>query len=127
MEKETSSQRSEECNFVSEKGPLSAEDIENFKAWKQDLNRAYGAIMLNKRKHRATVNRFISMRLDKDVHATVTNLFPDDEEGLAALAPEILLQQIEERRMTTDQTKQKRLRFELAKQALEENLWSYEN
>ena len=38
-----------------------------------------------------------------------------------------MLQQIEERLVTTDQTKQKRLRFKLAKQALEENLWSYEN
>ena len=83
--------------------------------------------MLTERKHRATVNRFISMRLDKDVHATVTNLFPDDEEGLAALDPEILLQQIEERLVTTDQAEQKRLRFKLAKQVLEENPWSYQN
>ena len=50
--------------------------------------------MLTERKHWATVNRFISMRLDKDVHATVANLFPDDKEGLTALDPEILLQQI---------------------------------
>ena len=84
-------------------------------------------MMLIERKHWATVNRFISMRLDKDVHATVVNLFPEDEEGLAALDPEILLQEIEERLVTTDQTEQKRLRFELAKQVLEEDPWKYEN
>ena len=38
-----------------------------------------------------------------------------------------MLQQIEARLETTDQAEQKRLRFKLAKQALEENLWNYKN
>ena len=84
-------------------------------------------MLLIERKHWATVNRFIATRLDKGVYATVTSFFPDDEEGFEALDPKILLQQIEERLVTTDQVEQKRLRFKLAKQALEENLWSYEN
>ena len=107
--------------------PLSAEDIEDFKVWKRDLEKAYMTMFLIGERHLATLLCFIAMRLDKDVHATVVNLFPEDEEGLAALDPEILLQQIEERLVTTDQTKQKRLRFKLAKQVLEEDLWKYEN
>ena len=84
-------------------------------------------MMLIGERHWATVNRFIAMRLDKDVHARVVNLFPKDKEGLAALDPEILLQQIEERLVTTDQTEQKRLRFESPKQVLEEDPWKYKN
>ena len=82
-------------------------------------------MFLSGEKHWATVNRFIAMRLDQDVHATVVNLFPEDKEEFAALDPEILLQQIEERLVTMDQTEQKRLRFKLAKQVLEEDPWTY--
>ena len=84
-------------------------------------------MLLIERKHWATVNRFIAMRLDKDAYPIVASFFPDDEEGFKVLDPKILLQQIEERLVTTDQVEQKRLRFKLAKQALEENPWSYEN
>ena len=38
-----------------------------------------------------------------------------------------MLQWIKERLITTDQTEQRRLQFELAKQVLEENPWTYEN
>ena len=67
------------------KGPLSAEDIEHFDTWKQDLIRATEAVMLIERKHWATVNRFIATRLDKDVYPTVASFFPDDKEGFKAL------------------------------------------
>ena len=87
------------------KGPLSTEDIEYFDTWKQDLIRATEAVLLIKRKHWATVNRFIATKLDKDVYATIASFFPDDEEGFEALNPKILLQQIEERLVTTDQAK----------------------
>ena len=84
-------------------------------------------MFLDGEKYRATVNRLIATRLDQDVHATVVNLFPENEEEFAALDPKILLQQIEERLVTTDQTEQKRLQFELAKQVLEEDPWTYKN
>ena len=67
------------------------------------------------------------MRIDKDIYATVADFFLEDEEGVKALDPEILLQQIEERLVTMDQAEQKRLRFELAMQTVEENVWSYKN
>ena len=52
---------------------------------------------------------------------------PVPKEDFAALDLEVLLRQIEERLITTDQAEQRRLRFELAKQVLEENPWTYEN
>ena len=110
-----------------QKGPLSAEDIEHFDAWKQDLIRATEEVMLIERKHWAMVNRLITTRLDKDVYPTVASFFPDDEAGFEALDPKDLLQQIEERLVSTDQTEQKRLWFKLAKQTLEENPWKYKN
>ena len=84
-------------------------------------------MLLSGERHWATVNWLIATRLDQDVHAMVVNLFPENAEELAALDPEVLLQQIEERLITMDQTEQRRLRFELAKQLLEENLWTCEN
>ena len=54
-------------------------------------------------------------------------MLPEDIEEFAALKLEILFQQIEERLVNTDQTEQKRLRFELAKQRLEEDPWTYKN
>ena len=72
-------------------------------AWKQDLILATEVAALTGRKHWATVNRLISTRLDKDVYATVTSFFPEDEEEIEALDPKILLQQIEEILVTTDQ------------------------
>ena len=110
-----------------QKGPLSSEDIEHFDARKQDLILATKVAALTGRMHWAMVNRLISTRLDKDLYATVSSFFPEDKEEIEALDPKILLQQIEERLMTTDQVEQKRLRFKLAKQTVEENLWSYEN
>ena len=60
------------------KGPLRAEDIEHFDAWKQDLILATEVAALTGRKHWAMVNRLISIRMDKDVYATVTSFFPED-------------------------------------------------
>ena len=42
----------------------------------------------------------------------VVDLFPEDEREFTALNPEISFQQIKERLVNTDQTEQKRLRFE---------------
>ena len=84
-------------------------------------------MFLSGEKHWAIVNCFIATRLVQDVHAMVVNLFPESEEEFMALDPEILLWQIEERLVTMDQTEQKRLRFESAKQVLEEKPWIYKN
>ena len=84
-------------------------------------------VLLLERKHWTTVNRFITTRLGKEVYPYIASFFPDDEAGFEALDPKILLQQIEQRLVTMDQAKQKRLRFKLAKQTLEENPWNYKN
>ena len=110
-----------------QKGPLRAEDIEHFDAWKQDLILAIEVAALQGRKHWAMVNRLISIRMDKDVYATGASFFLEDEEEIKALDPKTLLQQIEEKLVTMAQVEQKRLRFKLAKQTVEENPWSYEN
>ena len=107
--------------------PLSIEDLGEFSIWKRDLQKTCTLMLLSGERHWATVNRLIATRLDQDVHVIVVNLFPENAEELAALDPEVLLQQIEERLITTDQTEQRRLRFKLAKQVLEKNPWTYEN
>ena len=65
-------------------------------------------------------------RLDSDVHATVVDLLPQDKEELVALKPEAFFQQIEDRLVNMDQAEHRRLRFELAKQGVEEDPWKYE-
>ena len=42
-------------------------------------------MFLDGEKYWATVNRLIATRLDQDVHATVVNLFPEDEEEFMVL------------------------------------------
>ena len=59
--------------------PLSIEEIEDFGAWKRDLQKAWAMMFLSGEKYWATVNRFIATRLDQDVHAIVVNLFPKNE------------------------------------------------
>ena len=59
--------------------------------------------------------------MDEDVYKTVESFFPEDHADLGALNRAILLQSIEARLVTTDQLEFKRLRFELAKQASDEN------
>ena len=107
--------------------PLSIGDIKDFKAWKQDLIEAWAAIYLPIEDYQSTVNHLIMTRLDSDVHATVVDLLPKDEEEFVARKPEALFQQIEERLVNMDQIKHRRLRFELAKQRLEEDPWTYKN
>ena len=109
------------------KGPLSIGDIKDFRAWKQDLLEAWATMYLPVEEYQSTVNHLIVTRLDPDVHATVVDLLPKDEEEFVARKLEALFQQIEERLVTTDQTEQRRLHFELAKQRLEEHPWTYKN
>ena len=77
--------------------------------------------------HWTTINRLIATRMDEDVYQTVASYFPNNNEAMAALDPEVLLQQIETRLVTVDQLKYKRLRFELARQEPDKNPWKFEN
>ena len=107
--------------------PLSIGDIKDFKAWKQDLMEAWAAMGLPIEDYQSTVNHLIMTRLDSDIHATVVNLLPQDKEELVAWKPEALFQQIKERLVNMDQAEHRRLRFELAKQRMEEDPLTYES
>ena len=65
--------------------------------------------------------------LDQDVHDTVVDLLPKDEEEFVARKPEALFQQIKDRLVNMDQDEYRGLRFKLAKQRVEEDPWTYEN
>ena len=108
-------------------GQLSIGDIKDIRAWKQDLQEAWAAMYLLVEEYQSTVNHLIVTRLDPDVHAMVVDLLPKDKEQLVAWKPEALFQQIEERLGNMDQTKHRRLCFELAKQRVEEDPGKYEN
>ena len=60
------------------------------------------------------------------MQATVVDLLPEDKEEFVAQTPEALLQQIEERLVNMDPVEQRRLRFDLAKQWMEEDPGKYE-
>ena len=107
--------------------PLSIGDIKDFKAWKQDLMEAWAAMYLPIEDYQSTVNHLIVTRLDSDVHATVIDLLPKDEEEFVARKPEAIFQQIEERLVNMDQAEHRRLCFGLAKQRVEEDPGKYEN
>ena len=106
--------------------PLSIGDIKDFKAWKQDLMEAWAAMYLPIEEYQSTVNHLIVTRLDSDVHATVIDLLPKDEEEFVARKLEAIFQQIEERLVNMDQAEHRRLRFDLAKQQVEEDPGKYE-
>ena len=59
-------------------------------------------MLLSGERNWATVNWLIATRLDQELHAMVVNLLSENTEELVALDPEVLLQQIEERLITTD-------------------------
>ena len=61
-----------------QRGLLSAEGIEHFDAWKEDILRSVRSVLLTGREHWATVNRLIATRLDEDVYQTVTSFIPEN-------------------------------------------------
>ena len=110
-----------------QRGLLSAEGIEHFDTWKEDILRVVRSVLLIGRDHWATVNRLIATRLNEDVYQTVSSFVPENYEDLRNLNPTKLLQRIEARLVTADQLEFKRMRFELAKQTSSENPLKYEN
>ena len=99
-----------------QQGPLTADGIEQFDTWKEDILRATRSVMLTGREHWTTINRLIATRMNEDVYQTVASYFPNNNEAMAALDPEVLLHQIETRLITADQLEYKQLRFELDRQ-----------
>ena len=104
-----------------QQGPLTADGIEQFDTWKEDILQAMQSVMLRGREHWTTINRLIATRMNEDVYQTVASYFPNNNKAMAALDPEVLLQQIETRLVTADQLEYKRLGFELARQEPDEN------
>ena len=97
-----------------QKDVLTAEGIEQFNTWKEDILRSIRSVMLTGQEHWATVNRLIATRLDKDIYQTVASLIPDNYEELEGLNLAEMLRNIESRLVTADQLEFKRLHFELA-------------
>ena len=108
-------------------GPLSAATIEQFDQWRDDILRAALSVNLTEQAHWAKINRLIEMLIENNIYQTVWDLILEEQRNLEALNPDDLLDQIEERLITTDQLKYKRLQFEVAKQKESEDLWQFEN
>ena len=106
---------------------LSAETLDKFEEWKEDILKAVQTVDLYGRSHWSVINRLIKTRVDHNIHQVVTDLFPQNSEDMARLDPEVLLTQLEGRLITEDQMEYKRLMFEVAKQKESENLWEFEN
>ena len=100
---------------------LSIENMKDFQLWKLDLMEAWAAMYLPIEDYQSTVNHLIVTRLDSDIQATGVDLLPEDEEEFVAQKPEVLLQQIEERLVNMNKEEHRRLRFDLAKQQMEED------
>ena len=106
---------------------LSAETLDKFEEWKEDIIKAVQTVDLYGRNHWSVINRLIKTRMDHNIHQVVTDLFPQNPRDLSNLDPETLLTQLEARLITEDQMEYKRLMFEVAKQKESENLWEFEN
>ena len=106
-----------------QRGLLTAEGIEHFNAWKEDILRSIRPVLLTGTEHWVTVNRLIATRRDEEVYKTFKSFFPENHADLGALNPAVLHRSIEATLVTTDQVEFKWLRFELAKQASDENPW----
>ena len=90
-----------------QQGPLTADGIEQFDTWKEDILRAVQSVMLMGREHWTTINRLIVTCMNEDVYQTVATYFPNNNDKMAALDPKVLLRQIKTRLVTADQLKYK--------------------
>ena len=78
-----------------QKGPLTAEVMEHFDSWKEDILRAVQSVMLTGREHWATINRLIATCMNENIYQTVASYFPDNHITMEELDPAELLRQIE--------------------------------
>ena len=88
---------------------------------------AWAAMYLPIADYQSTVNHLIVNRLDSDIQATVVDLLPEGGEEFVTRRPEELLQQIEERLENMNPEEHRRLRFDLAKQQMEEDPERYKD
>ena len=77
--------------------------------------------------YQSTVNHLIVNRLDSDIQATLVDLLPEDEEEFETQKPEVLFQQIKDRLGNMNPEEHRRLRFDLAKQRMEEDPERYKD
>ena len=89
--------------------------------------RAAPLVNLTEQAYWAKINRLIETRMENNIYQMVWDLIPEEQRDLEALNPDDLLDQIEERLITTDQLEYKRLQFEVAKQKESKDLWQFEN
>ena len=65
-----------------QQGVLTAETLDNFDLWKEDIVRAVKSVSLTGPKHWATVNRLIYHRLDDRNYQTISSFIPDNYDKL---------------------------------------------
>ena len=74
---------------------LTADTLDNFDLWKEDIVRAVKSVSLTGPKHWAMVNRLIYQQLDDGNYQTISSFFRDNYHELRLINPAELLQHIE--------------------------------
>ena len=57
---------------------LSAETLDKFEEWKEDIIKAVQTVDLYGRNHWSVINQLIKTRMDHNIHQVVTDLFPQN-------------------------------------------------
>ena len=65
-----------------QQGLLTADPLDNFDLWKEDIVRAVKSVSLTGPEHWATVNWLIYHRLDDGNYQTISSFLPDDYKEL---------------------------------------------
>ena len=78
-----------------QQGLLTAETLDNFDLWKEDIVRAVKCVSLTGPEHWATVNWLIYNWLDDRTYQTISSFIPNNYEELRVINPAELLQYIE--------------------------------
>ena len=104
-----------------QQGLLTADGIEQFDTWKEDILRVTLLVMLTVQEHWVTINWLIYTRLDDGTYQTISSFIPNNYDNLRVIDPAELLQRIEAQLVTVDQLEFKKMRFELAHQKATEN------
>ena len=115
------------AKFFLQQGLLTAETLDNFDLWKEDIVRAVKSVSLTGPEHWATINQLIYNWLDDGNYQTISSFIPNNYDELWVIDPAELLQRIEARLVMADQLEYKKLRFELARQKATENPWKFEH
>ena len=95
-------------------GLLTADTLNNFDLWKEDIVRAVKSVSLTSPEHWTTFSRLIYDWLDDGNYQTISSFIPDNYNELRVIHLVKLLQRIEAQLVTADQLEYKKLHFELA-------------